>query len=213
DMWIPRNADREYHGIVTLKDALAHSYNAATVNLADQVTLKKVIETAQRLGIKSEIYDVHASALGASELTLIELVSAYAAFDEGRRIEPVCIDRVIDPGRQTLIEPSGRGRTVVKEPSLSSLRKMLRAVIQEGTGRRARVLNRPVYGKTGTTTGGADALFIGFDDKIAVGVWVGKDRRDAPGRGVAGASAALPIWIEVMQKIGELGKDKREAPP
>ncbi len=208
--WTPRNADRVYHGTVTLKEGLAHSYNAATVNLADKVTIGSIIETAHGLGIKSEIYDVYSSALGASELTLLELVAAYAAFDEGRRIEPVCIDRIIDHGRQSLIEPSGKGETVIKAAALSDIRKMLRAVVLEGTGRRARVLNRQVYGKTGTSTGGADALFIGFDDKFAVGVWVGRDRRDASGPGVGGSTTALPIWIECMRRIGELGDDKGE---
>ena len=90
---------------------------------------------------------------------------------------------------------------------------MLEAVVREGTGRRALSLNRPVYGKTGTTNDNIDALFVGFDEKYAVGVWVGKDDHEPIGEKETGSRAALPIWVEFMQNItspetGIAGKEK-----
>jgi penicillin-binding protein 1A len=199
--WTPRNYTGVYHGIVTLKQALAHSYNAAAVNLTVRVGIKNVIKTAQRLGIDSEIKPYFSSALGASEITLLELVYAYAAFAHGNRIEPVIINRIIDRDTFTITEPRASGAKVIGERERAYLKSLLKAVILQGSGRKAAVLNREVYGKTGTTNGFVDAWFIGFDDRLAVGVWVGRDRLTPIGEGESGSKAALPIWIEFMKGV------------
>ena len=197
--WTPRNHREIYHGTVTLKKALALSLNSATVRLAKKTKIKNVIETARTLGIRSKIHPFYPSALGASELTLMELVYAFAAFDRGNRIEPMCIDRIIDREKLALVEPSGVGEKVIDSKVLSDLKNMLRAVIVSGTGIRARSLGRKVYGKTGTTNDYADAWFVGFDDKNVAGVWVGRDDRLPIGENETGSRAALPIWIEYMK--------------
>jgi penicillin-binding protein 1A len=197
--WTPRNHHEIYHGTVTLKKALALSLNAATVSLAKKVKIKSVIETAETIGIRSKIHPLYPSALGASELSLMELVYAFAAFARGNRIEPMCIDRIIDREKLALVEPSGVREKVIDDKVLANLKRMLRAVILNGTGIKARSLGRKVYGKTGTTNDYADAWFIGFDDEIVAGVWVGRDNRMPIGENETGSSAALPIWIEYMK--------------
>jgi len=200
-IWIPHNYDNVYRGPVTLKTALKLSLNAATVNLAKQIGIENIIQTAHRLGIESKIYPFYSSALGASELTLMELVSAYAAFSHGFKVVPVCITKIVDKDQFAVIEPSGLKEKVINERSLEKIKEMLNAVVTEGTGAKARVLKRKVYGKTGTTNDHADVLFVGFDDNYVTGVWVGMDNRAPIGEKETGASAALPIWIEYMSKI------------
>jgi penicillin-binding protein 1A len=199
--WTPKNYSGNYRGEVTLKQGLALSLNAATVDLAIRVGIRDVLKTAERLGIKSRIHPVYSSVLGASETTLLELVSAYSTLATGRRVEPECVERVIDKETMSLQEPSGNAETVIDQSALSEIRTMLKAVVEEGTARKALSLNRTVYGKTGTTNNNVDALFIGFDDRFAVGVWVGKDNRESIGKEETGARAALPIWIHFMEKV------------
>ena len=199
DTWTPTNYSKKYHGAVTLKTALALSFNAATVNLASRVGIQNMIRTAHRLGIKSKIHPFYSSALGASEVTLLELVTTYVALASGRRIEPACIKRIIDGEQATLVEPSVVQERVISDKTLSVIRGMLRSVVLEGTGRGALVLKKAVYGKTGTTNDSADAWFIGFDDTIALGVWVGRDDHTPIGLDENGATAALPIWIDFMR--------------
>ncbi len=137
--------------------------------------------------------------LGASELTLLELVCAYAAMARGYAIEPICFYRIIDKEKMAMVEPSGVKERVIGEAVASDMRDMLRAVILRGTGRRASVLPGEVFGKTGTTNDYVDALFVGFNETMAVGVWVGRDNHQPIGEKETGASAALPIWIEFMK--------------
>ena len=199
--WTPRNYTGVYHGTVTLKRAFAYSYNAAAVSLTARVGIKNVIKTAQRLGVVSEIRPYFSLALGASEITLLELVYVYAAFAHGNRMEPVIINRIIDRDTLTITEPRTTGSRVVGDKERAYLKSLLRAVVLQGSGRKAAVLNRKVYGKTGTTNGYVDAWFIGFDDRIAVGVWVGRDTLTPIGEGESGSKAALPIWIEFMKGV------------
>jgi len=199
--WRPRNYTGRFIGEVTVKEALTRSLNAATVNLALQVGLADVIATARNVGIRSKIHAVYPSVLGASEVTLLELVAAYGALATGRRIEPVCLDRIIDKASATIWDPGKAAATILPSSAVAGIREMLAAVVSDGTGRRALALKRRVYGKTGTTNGNADALFVGFDDRLVVGVWVGRDSREPIGPKETGARAALPIWVEFMRQV------------
>ena len=203
--WRPRNYTGRFNGEVTVKEALTRSLNAATVNLALQVGLKDIIATARTVGIQSKVHAVYPTVLGASEVTLLELVAAYGALATGRHVVPVSMDRIIDKAASSIWDPGGASPTVLPSPSVAAIREMLASVVTDGTARRALTLERPVYGKTGTTNANADALFIGFDDKLVVGVWVGRDNRESIGPKETGARAALPIWIDFMKHAPESG--------
>lgn len=200
--WTPQNYNNVYLGRVSLQEAMAKSLNAATINLTKRVGITSIITTAQRLGITSTIHPFDSSALGASELTLLELVCAYSALGHGYRITPEPIDRIIDREQPFLIEPSGSKERVIGEKTVEQIRTMLRSVVLEGTGKKAGILDRPVYGKTGTSNNCADAWFIGFDDTLVTGVWVGRDDRSPIASNETGSTAALPIWIEFMKNAG-----------
>jgi penicillin-binding protein 1A len=202
--WTPANYDGRTHGVVSLEQALSRSYNLATIHLARTLGMDKIIRTARRIGIKSRIHPFYPSALGASELTLVELVCAYAALASGVRTPPRVIDQVIDGESLSRWSPAATAIPVVSQAVRKEMRQMLRKVVTEGTARRAGGLGREVYGKTGTTNDCADALFIGFDDRMVVGVWVGLDDRISLGRRETGSRAALPIWIDFMKVAGSL---------
>ncbi|KJU86506.1 penicillin-binding protein, 1A family [Candidatus Magnetobacterium bavaricum] len=201
DVWVPRNYKRVYNGVVTLRYALSQSLNAATIYLGNQVGLSNVIETAGDIGIQSKIQPYMPSCLGASELTMIELAYAYCTMATGKRFENTAVDRIADRDGIVLEEFNFSGKDIISEDVVDKMRDVLGAVVQEGTGRRALVLNRPVYGKTGTTDDYTDAWFMGFDDNYIVGVWVGRDNHKPIGDKETGATAALPIWIDFMSHL------------
>ncbi len=205
DVWTPRNYEKIYNGRVTLREALAHSLNSATVCLAELIGLDEVIRTAKELGIKSKIHPYLSTAIGASEVTLFELVYAYAALAKGYRLTPLYIERITNGEGITLEEHFPESEKVIDDALVDEIRDVLRSVVTEGTGRKAsRMLKRQVYGKTGTTDDYTDAWFVGFDEKLVVGVWVGRDDHTTIGNKQTGARAALPIWIEFMKKYPEI---------
>jgi len=200
-VWSPKNYDGKYYGLVTLKTALAKSLNSATVRIADRVGIRNVIETAQRLGIKCKLQPYLPTALGASDVTLMEMVSAYSTFATGSTIGPLTYERVLNRDGIVLEETRPEINEVVDREIIEEMKLSLGAVVKEGTAQRAKELGRTVYGKTGTTNNYTDAWFIGFDDRLVVGVWVGRDDHTPIGVKETGSRAALPIWIEFMKKV------------
>ena len=200
DVWSPKNYDGKYYGNVTLKTALAKSLNSAAVRLADKIGIKNVVELAHRLGIKSELQPYSSLAIGASDVTLLEMVSAYSAFASGKRVKPVLYEKIIDRDGRIIEETEFAEEKLLPEKTVEDIKILLRAVVEEGTAQSAKELKRPVYGKTGTTNNYTDAWFIGFDDRLAAGVWVGRDNHKPIGKKETGSRAALPIWIEFMKK-------------
>jgi penicillin-binding protein 1A len=185
---------------VTLKTALAKSLNAATVRLADRVGIDNIIETAQRLGIKSELQRYLPIALGASDVTLMDMVSAYCTFATGAHVKPVLYEWVMTKDGVPLAETKVEKTDLLSREDTEEMKKILRAVVEEGTAQKAKELKRVLYGKTGTTNDYSDAWFIGFDERLVVGVWVGRDDHKPIGTKETGARAALPIWMEFMKK-------------
>ncbi|MDI6745138.1 MAG: penicillin-binding protein 1A [Thermodesulfovibrionales bacterium] len=200
EVWSPKNYDGNYYGNVTLKTALAQSLNAATVRLADKLGINNVIETAKRLGIKSELQPYASLAIGASDVTLIEMVSAYSVFASGKRVNPILHEKILGRDGRIVEETRPAAEYLLSEKTAEEMKILLRAVVEEGTAQSAKELKVPVYGKTGTTNNYTDAWFIGFDDRLVVGVWVGRDNHKPIGKKEAGSRAALPIWIEFMKK-------------
>jgi penicillin-binding protein 1A len=142
-------------------------------------------------------------ALGASDVTLIEMTQAYAIFATGKKMELIPYERLENRDKIVVEENLPKQTDVLDDRVVSELKEMLGAVVKEGTAVRAKELKRPVYGKTGTTNDYTDAWFIGFDDNLVVGVWVGRDDHTPIGNKETGAMAALPIWIDFMKHAGE----------
>ncbi len=199
--WNPHNYDGKYYGSVTLKTALAKSLNCATVRLAASIGIDNIIEMAKRLGIKNELQPYLPLAIGASDVTLIDMVSAYSAFASGYRAKPILYERILNRDGIVIEETKPVLEDLLSEEDVKEMKILLQAVIEEGTAQKAKELKRPVYGKTGTTNDYTDAWFIGFDDRLVVGVWVGRDDHTPIGPKETGARAALPIWIEFMKKV------------
>jgi penicillin-binding protein 1A len=200
-IWSPKNYDGEYHGYVPLKTALALSLNAATVRLAYDIGIDNIIEIAKRCGIKSTLHPYLPLALGASDTTLLEMTGAYGVFATGKRVEPVTYEKIISREGVLLEETFSHSTRVLAPETVDKMKTLLKAVVEAGTATKAREIKRTVYGKTGTTNDFSDAWFIGFDDRLVVGVWVGRDNHKPIGQKEAGAKAALPIWIEFMRDI------------
>jgi len=198
--WSPRNYDGKYYGSVTLRTALAKSLNAATIRLAAQVGIENVIEMAQRLGIRSALQPYLPLALGASDVTLADMVFAYSAFASGFRPKPLFYERIVNRESISVEETEPVLEELLSEEDVNEMKILLKAVVDEGTATKAKELQRPLYGKTGTTNDYTDAWFIGFDDRLVVGVWVGRDDHRPIGPKETGARAALPIWIDFMKK-------------
>jgi penicillin-binding protein 1A len=199
--WSPRNSEDEYHGDVSLKTAFALSLNSATVRLAQKIGFDSVREMAVRCGIRSNL-DTHPSiALGSLEVTLLDLTAAYMALATGKKVTPVAYTLIKDKNRADVELPVPSYQEVLSRDIVEKMKVLLRATVESGIAGRARAVGRPVYGKTGTTNNYSDAWFVGFDDRLAVGVWVGRDDHTALGIGETGSEAALPIWTEFMKKV------------
>jgi penicillin-binding protein 1A len=199
-IWKPTNYEDRFYGPITMREALAHSRNVATVKLLEQIGISTVTEFARRVGITSPLANDLSLALGSSGVGLLELTSALAVFaDEGRRVEPGGLRSVTDHGGAVLAHYEPNSTVAVSRETAYVITNMLEEVIQSGTGARARALGRPLAGKTGTTNEFADAWFVGYAPNLAAGVWVGFDDRRSLGDREAGASVALPIWVAFMK--------------
>jgi penicillin-binding protein 1B len=188
--------------------------NAATVDLANQVGLDAIIDFSKRLGIESRLDRSLAMALGDSEVTLMELATAYAAFANGGfRVASHLIVGVMDAQGEVL-EASFPQRIQVLEPAQAYLiTSLLEDVIQRGTAKTLALMgwSRPSAGKTGTTNGGRDAWFVGYTPQLLAGVWVGDDQNRSIR--LTGAKDAVPVWVAFMkQATADLPPDKFSQP-
>ncbi|SMC21312.1 penicillin-binding protein 1B [Desulfacinum hydrothermale DSM 13146] len=200
--WVPRNYDGRYRGAVMVREALAHSLNAATVHLAVQVGLSKIVETARRLGLQSPLKPYPSLALGAFEVTPLELAGAYAALaNEGQRPHLVTIKKVVTPQGAVLERRHMSLKTVTTPAKAFLITRMLQRVVREGTARRLASygVDFPCAGKTGTTSDYRDAWFVGYTSDLLALVWVGFDD-NRPTR-LTGSSGALPLWARFMTRI------------
>jgi penicillin-binding protein 1A len=197
--WKPENFSLDYKGEITLRRALAISQNIPAVRLLEMLGPYAVAQFAHQLGIKSSLASDLSLALGSSEVTLMDLTSAYSTFpNKGEKIKPFGVLEVVDRQGRVIWRAKPQKRLVMSRAGAAIVTNMLEGVINEGTGRQARILGRAVAGKTGTTNDYKDALFIGFSPAIITGVWVGRDRGGSLGKKETGARAALPIWIDFM---------------
>jgi penicillin-binding protein 1A len=199
--WQPNNFSEDYKGEMTLRTALALSKNIPAVRLIEMLGPSSVAGFAHTLGIKSPLYPNLSLALGTSGVKLINLTAAYSVFpNKGKLIEPYGVMEVVDGNGRLVWRVKPNKKAVISRESAAVITDMLQAVIQDGTGKKAKIIQRPIAGKTGTTNEYKDALFIGFSPSITTGVWVGQDTFTTIGKGETGARAALPIWIEFMKR-------------
>ncbi len=198
DGWTPRNFDGKHRGSMTLEDALARSVNTVAADLIRRIGPKRVVSLAHRLGIGGDLPAHPSLALGAAEVTLLDLTAAYAPLaNGGRGVWPHAILEIRDAGGRALYRRSGTGSGQVLKPRhVGQANRMLRAVIVDGTGRAA-ALDRPVAGKTGTSQDFRDAWFIGYSADRVAGVWMGNDD-GRPTRGVTGGGLPARLWRAVM---------------
>jgi len=226
DNWKPKNYEDRFYGPTTLRTALTNSRNVVTIKLMRDIGVPYAIKYAQRLGIESPLTEDLSLSLGSSEVTPLELVRAYAVFvARGHLLKPIFIRQVADRDGNTLEEnnpwpleadlgkkegtiieedlKSGKEGVcpqVISEQSAYIMTSLLKGVVQEGTGWRAKELGRPCAGKTGTTNEYTDAWFIGYTPDLITGVWVGFDEKKPLGRFETGSRAASPIWVSCMQR-------------
>ena len=197
--WSPRNYSGTYIGPTTLANAVAQSTNTVAAYVADQIGRDSVSRVARRLGISSRIGLEPAMALGAVEVSPIDMATAYDAFaNGGRRVEAYGINRIRTPRGRVIYQRAAAGPgQAINNPPLYYMNQMLRGVITSGTGRSAAIAGRDIAGKTGTTSDYKDAWFVGYTGGFVAAVWVGKD--DAtPMRGITGGGAPAAIWKAFM---------------
>ncbi|HJR50305.1 MAG TPA: penicillin-binding transpeptidase domain-containing protein [Gemmatimonadales bacterium] len=197
-VWRPVNFDGEYAGVVTLRRALTTSANAAAVRLSRAVGERRVVALARRAGLRGDLRPVPSLALGAVEVTPLELTAAYAPFaNGGYRVEPSLIRR-IDRADGTVLwrAPEAEIERVLDAGEAFQLTSMLRSVVDEGTGHFVRELGveGPVAGKTGTTNNGADIWFVGYTPTVVATVWFGYDVPRRIAAHASGGRLAAPAW-------------------
>jgi penicillin-binding protein 1A len=200
-IWKPENYGRKFHGMVTLREALTHSHNLATVRLLDKVGIRNVVDFARTVGVTSALPGDLSLGLGSSSIGLMELTSVYGVFlNKGTKVDPFPIQEVKDNTGQELERAEPQPREVMAKETAYLITNMMEDVVQKGTGQAAKILNRPIAGKTGTTNDYINAWFIGGTPNLVTGVYVGFDDRRSLGESETGARAALPIWIAFMKE-------------
>ena len=216
--WSPQNFDLIFRGPVTLRKALAKSINVISAKLIQKVTPQQAIFYASHMGLTTPLSPYPSLALGTSEVTLWDMVSAFSVFPNGGiKVQPRYILKITDRYGKTLEEHKiSRRQEVLSAQTAYIMTTMLQSVIQRGTGYGAisRGFTRPAGGKTGTTDNCSDNWFNGFTPQITTGVWIGNDDKTVIGHNVTGATTALPVWTKFMMKAHEnLPVEEFKVPP
>lgn len=201
--WSPQNYDREFKGMITLTQALAESRNIPAVRVSEAVGREFVRKVATDFGVSNVVADGPALALGASEATLLDMTGAYAGIlNGGSSVTPYGMVELQLKGEKDPLFKSddGFGERVISEQAARLLTYMMAEVVRSGTGTRAGLPDRETAGKTGTTTAGRDAWFIGFSADYVTGVWMGYDD-NTPLTGVTGGGLPAEVWHEVMLRV------------
>ncbi len=202
--WEPRNFDREFEGPVTFRHALSHSRNVITVKILQDIGVGYAVKYAKKLGISSPLEPNLTLALGSSGVSLLELTRAYAVFaNQGMLAEPIFVTKIVDRHGNVLEENKPRLGRAISPQTAYLITSLLQSVVEEGTGRGVRALNRPCAAKTGSTSETRDAWFIGYTPDLIAGTWVGYDIEKPLGKRETGAVAASPIWLRFMQEVLE----------
>lgn len=195
-MWVPKNFDGSYWGNITIREALVNSRNIPAVKVARQVGIENVIKTARACGIESDLPPNLSVALGSSAISPLEAASSYATFARGGiYIKPIVIRRIEDPKKRVVERNDPVPVRAASQDAVSVLVNVLLDVVKKGTGTLARLDDRPVAGKTGTSDKSRDVWFIGFTPDLSTAIWGGNDHfKPIHGKGVTGGAIVAKVW-------------------
>ncbi len=200
--WKPKNYGEKFYGPTRFRTALEKSRNVITIKILQDIGVDYVIDYAQRLGITSNLNRDLSLALGSSGVSLLELVTAYSVFaNQGYLVEPCFFTKIVDREGNLIEECIAERKKVIEKDTAYIMTHLLEGVVQNGTGWRAKELNRPTAGKTGTTNDLFDAWFLGYTPGYIAGVWVGFDEESSLGVHETGSRAASPIWVGFMKRL------------
>jgi len=200
--YTPGNYDGKYEGVITIRRALGDSRNIPAVKTLAKLGVQNLIPYVRRFGITSKIEPVLPIALGAADVTLIEMVSGYSTFpNDGVRVVPQMIRRVTDYEGNVLEENLPELRDVIPAETARIMVDLMQEPVRAGTATKAQELKRPVAGKTGTTNDFTDAWFIGYTPSLVAGAWIGFDEKVTLGDKETGGKAALPIWMDLIREV------------
>ena len=202
--WRPENYTHEYFGAVTLTQALAMSLNTVAIRLGLEVGPKNVVRTAHRLGISSKLEPNASIALGTSEVSVVELVGAYAPFANGGfAVTPHVVTRIRTLGGKLLYMRQADERNQVIDPRyVGMMNTMMRETLISGTAKKAEIPGWPAAGKTGTSQDYRDAWFIGYTANLVTGVWLGNDD-NSPTKKATGGGLPVEVWSRFMRTAHE----------
>lgn len=199
--YAPANYDKSFLGLISLREALAKSRNLVSVRLTNRLGPELLVKYAQQMGIRTPLLPVYSLALGSGEVSLLDMAAAYGCLaNQGRRVVPYLVERVVDRSGRVLEEHRPMSQEVLSPQTAYVTLSMMRSVLDAGTATtiRKRGFNRPAAGKTGTTDHHTDCWFIGFTPELVCGVWVGYDEKRTVYRGATGGGVAAPIWADFM---------------
>jgi len=198
--WEPKNFDEKYRGKVTVRQALEKSLNIPSVRLCDKIGVGNAIDVAKRMGIKSPLKRALGITLGISEVTLLEMTSAYGVFANGGiRVEPTAITKIEGPRGQLIYRHTITEKKALNKNIAAVMVDMMQGVLLRGTGVRGNI-DRPAGAKTGTTEEFKDAWFIGYVPQLVTGVWVGNDNNE-PMEGVTEVAVSPRMWKAYMSSV------------
>jgi penicillin-binding protein 1A len=198
--WKPENYSREYFGPVTLTQALAHSLNTVAVRVGLEVGPKNVVRTAHRLGIASKLDPNPSIALGTSEVSMLELVGAYATFaNGGLSVSPHVVTRIKTlEGKLLYLRQSDQAAQVIEPRNVAMMNQMMQETLISGTAKKAEIPGWVAAGKTGTSQDFRDAWFIGYTARLVTGVWLGNDD-NSPTKKATGGGLPVDVWTRFMR--------------
>lgn len=202
ELWEPRNhgGKDDFLGPITLRRGFEKSRNVVTARIGEYLTPQKIIQYARKFGITSDLKPFMSISLGAFEVKLNEMVAAYTVFPNlGVRVKPFMIKKITDYNDHVVEENHPDRKQVLEKETAFVMNYLMQGVVKYGTGWKARHLEAPIGGKTGTTNDFTNAWFIGFSPTITVGVWVGYDEPRKMGEEETGSRAASPIFVNFME--------------
>lgn len=200
--WRPRNFSREYKGSMTVQEAFSQSINTIAVQLSEKVGRQKVADIAHALGVTEELQVLPSLALGASEVPLLQMTSAYAGVaSKGHKVTPIAILQVLDSHDRVIYSATPTsGAKVLSDASVNGMWAMMHESVRSGTSKGAAIDDLEIYGKTGTSQDHRDAWFFGFTNELTTGVWVGNDD-NTPMRRLTGGALPATIWKRYMMQV------------